>query len=222
MSLKNKKVAVAIAGIDVNIPNWEKIIWGDPKNGVFGRSSRVLTIAHDLNADLLIFNTAASKTVDGILESEYTRQFTLDHLTEVFAENTPEYIFSKQLLEEAFVDTESINTLTKAQVAVRECIRRDFALLIFVSDETHSPRMLRDLIIAKGTAPLQVGVLVSDESFGSPSFIAETPINTTDFNISLSPELQPQNIFRRTLKVSEAKRAEFFNELDQLLKKYNV
>lgn len=222
MSLKDKKVAVAIAGIDVNIPSWKDIVWGSPKNGVFGRAPRTITVANDLQADLLIFNTGASKTPEGIVESEYTRKFTLERLSEIFAEDSEEFIRCKQLLAEAFVDTKSIDTFTSAEVAVRECSARGIGILVFVSDKTHSTRVIRDLNIARGEANLEVAVWSCDGGFGEPSFVAEAPINTSDPNRSLPSELQSPNLFSRTQNIKKADKESFAKDFAELLKRYKV
>lgn len=187
-----------------------------------GRAARTLTAAIDLQADWLIFNTAASTTADGVLESEATRRFALTHLADVYTPDTPEYATCQQLLEAAYVDTESIDTLTKAEIAVREAVKRSYDVLIFVSDETHSPRMLRDLIIAKGDTNLEVGVLVADGSFGPPSFIAETPINSTDPYLALPRELQLPTLLGRIYTLPRSLDQTFLTEFDQLLKKFGV
>ena len=137
-----KKTAILVHGCHLQANEWEKMIWGDPKNGLLGRVPRALELFDSEKADLLYFGTGESEK-DGLKESEYTLSYAVEHAAELsrFSKmDAPD--IEKWFREVSVSDTESQNTGEEIRLAAVECKERGIERMILVSSPTHISRCL--------------------------------------------------------------------------------
>lgn len=107
------KTGVLVHGCNLNIENWRHVAWGDPP-GQLGRIPQGILVAHQFNADTIVFGTgasskefrlgrqhngdAASEDSNGgrkLLEAEYSLEYLRQHFDSLrtfkaFQESIPE------------------------------------------------------------------------------------------------------------------------------------
>lgn len=177
----NEVIGIAVAGLDVNVPRWQEIVWGEPQNGILGRAARAIKLAVELNAEVLILSTGATKK-DGLSEAEFTRRFALEHLEELFVRSSDEYDKALMFLtidDRCILDEDSQDTRELIGWAMAQCDQLGCEQLWFVTDKTNLPRLTRDVLLVAQSNSATLRFTAADTDYGTPA-IAEPPINRKD------------------------------------------
>ena len=158
------KTGVIVHGCNLNIENWRHVAWGEPPYQL-GRIPQGMLVASQLDAEVIVFGTGASKKAyqfdecadDDIelLEAEYSLRYLTDCFdqlaqfaplqqqlgelgSEQFAKN------KQQLLSRIQVDLESQNTKQEIINATELFLKADVEVAVLVSSPSHVVRCLRD------------------------------------------------------------------------------
>lgn len=160
---------IASQGYDLHAPDWEHVVWGDPRGQRLGRVTAALWItlreAPRWGWPRLgfLWNTGGTRQ-GGVSEAARTRRYTLDRLAELPAQ-FPDFFAAAdlgglraRLLEGSILEEGSTNTRSSMEEMAR-IVRRMPALeqLILVSSANHCPRVMRDATRA-----------MDDPAFGVP------------------------------------------------------
>lgn len=143
------KTGVLVHGFHLQAKNWKHIVWGEPPD-LLGRIPRGVLVALEEKAEVMVFSTGASEK-DGKKEAEYTRDYLLEHFSEL-AEFPS---FRNINLEEArkkieqimTLELESQNTAEEVAYAGRIFQTAGVEKVILVSSPTHISRCLRDAYV---------------------------------------------------------------------------
>lgn len=120
--------------------DWENIVWGDPRRGVYGRVPKGLAQAQLHKAQFIFWGTGASQK-DGLKESQYTFQYAIQHASEMPAyRGLDAYEIEAMLKEISHIDLVTQNTTEEIRAALDECHKRGIQELILVSSPTHIAR----------------------------------------------------------------------------------
>lgn len=134
--------AILIHGRHVDTDGFEEIIWGDPRNGVFGNASRGVELAIKENAELIFWGTGSS-VKNGVVESQLIFDYAVEHGNELSVFKDKDEAEVKAILApKSFIDLETQNTAEEVKKAVEVCIERGIERLILVSAPTHIARCL--------------------------------------------------------------------------------
>lgn len=143
--MANKR-AVLIHGLYLGVPDWARIMFGEPERGKVGRVLRGLKLAHEEDAKYIFFGSGASEK-DGVKEGQYIFQYALQHVTEI-----AQYLGINFDEAEQFIRGRSIvitnNTKTREEIA--EALRYlgshdyDFDRLYLVTSPVHMPRAVAE------------------------------------------------------------------------------
>ncbi len=145
------KKIIIMHGYTVTHEDWDYVVFGDPKTGKLGRVTKALQLALTLPDCILLFSTGASKTPDGAIEADYTRQQTMGFLFERRYSEYPQFTsfssddsprFLVELVENALMDNESVNTWQTLEF-VHKMLGDDIVnhTLYHVSSLNHIPRI---------------------------------------------------------------------------------
>lgn len=164
------KTAILIHGCHLLAKDWDKIVWGDPRNGIFGRASKGINITICEKPEVVYWGTGASEK-NGVKESEYTLSYAITRARELsYFENRTAKVIEEALRKISFVDTESQNTKEEVSKCMEMCKERRIEKLILVSSPDHIGRCFsyaNDLRSEKWETykGLQVSAIASDVRF---------------------------------------------------------
>ena len=144
--MSNGKTGVLIHGFNLEAEGWKDVVWGTPPDAV-GRLPKGVAVAVKQQAEVIVLSTGASK-MDGKLEAEYTRDFLLEHFSELtqfslFQEIDVQRI-QPQIDKILQIETLSKNTDQEITFALEIFKAADVTNVFLVSSPTHLPRCLRD------------------------------------------------------------------------------
>lgn len=159
------KTGILVHGCNLNIENWRHVAWGDPPNQL-GRIPQGVMIAHQMDAELLVFGTGASEKefrlgqsgteVKKLVESEYSMEYLRQYFDslrqfEEIRRRIPEaadadswVAWRDELLSRVELDTESQNTIGEIASAFELFQSRGIERVVLVSSPSHIVRCLRD------------------------------------------------------------------------------
>jgi hypothetical protein len=134
------KAAIIVHGHHLQAGQWELVVWGDPKHGVYGRAAVGLREALRFNASFVIFGTGASFR-DHMPEAEHVRNIARNRIAEL-----PE--FSKMGIEaaqawldaHALLETTAVDTRTEIEADARIALAQGCDALVLVSSPVHIMR----------------------------------------------------------------------------------
>lgn len=160
--------AILIHGRHPDTDGWAEIIWGDPKNGIFGNAARGIELARRENAELIFWGTGVVQK-NGTIESQLIFDHAIAHASDLSQFKGKTEADIKAILEPiSFIDLETQNTAEEVAKAVEVCNERGIERLILVSAPTHIARclMLAEKLKAdKKTGTLQIFATASDVSY---------------------------------------------------------
>lgn len=134
------KAAVIVHGFHLHADDWERIVWGDPRHGVYGRASAGLREALRFDAAFVIFGTGASFK-DGMSEAEHVRAIARRRIHEM-----PEFARMGKAAAESWLDahalleTTAVNTRTEIEADARIALAQGCDTLVLVSSPVHIMR----------------------------------------------------------------------------------
>jgi len=159
------KTGILVHGCNLNIENWRHVAWGDPPNQL-GRIPQGVMIAHQMDAELLVFGTGASEkefrlgqsgtAVRKLVESEYSMEYLRQYFDslrqfEEIQRRVPQSADAEswgawrdELLSRVVLDTESQNTMGEIASAFELFQTRGIERVVLVSSPSHIVRCLRD------------------------------------------------------------------------------
>jgi len=145
-NLSKGKTGVLIHGLHLQLEGWKDVVWGTPPDSV-GRLPKGVAVAVEQRADVIVLGTGASE-IDGKVEAEYTRDFLLEHFSELtqFSLFQGIKVQSVQPQIERILQTEtrSQNTYQEIKFAAEIFKTAGVTNVFLVSSPTHLPRCLRD------------------------------------------------------------------------------
>ena len=159
------KTAVAVHGCHVGAVDWESIVWGDPKHGVYGRAATAISLAWENSAEMLSFSTGASER-DGRREAERIYELARSRLDELFG-GPVKGLDTAWLEKIAVIDVESQNTADEMRYLGQSCTEREIEKLFLVSSPWHIMRCLKEALAYQavgGFAGMHIYTLASDDS----------------------------------------------------------
>lgn len=221
------RTGILVHGCHLEAFDWRGIVWGSPPHEL-GRIPAAIYVALVESADLIVFGTGASER-GGQKESEVTREFMLEHFSELEEFSCFEGMEigrQRDRMESISVaDTGSRNTLEEMNAAGRIFLEHGIEKAILVSSPTHVSRCIRDAL-AVFRAPELAGLkrnlyaVASDTSYLGgrvEDVVIFEPPHRGDRGSFLT-----HYIVKRILKIPESETDLFLKELDALLGKYQV
>ena len=218
--------AVLIHGCHLAAIDWERMVWGDPKNGVLGRAPKGIRLALKEKAKLIIWGTGASEK-DGQKESCYTYNYAIVHASELDEFHGFDLYEVLAILKNASVFDESTqNTPEEIASAAEICREQGIRRLILVSSPTHIARCLQEaekLRVAGKMDGIEVFATAADVSYADSSasdVVIVEPPHRGD-----KPKWQTYRYARAMfdiMKQGNEPFARFLFDLGELLKKYQV
>jgi len=140
----SKKTGVLIHGLNVNLQDWERVVWGEPPN-THGRVVRGVATALEQDAEVLVFGTGATER-DGKLEAVYTRDYLLEHFDKLegFAlfKGVDFRAARKKILDILVAETRSKNTYQEVEQAAEIFLANGVEIPIHISSAAHMPRCI--------------------------------------------------------------------------------
>jgi len=153
------KTGVLVHGCHLDAYDWRGIVWGYPDEGELGRAPKGVLVAHQEQAEMLVFGTGASERVvdrDGEKRTMKEGEYTLDYLLHHFDELADFPAFSKVDLKALRLQVESTaraasrsqNTREEVTEAAELFLENGIERMILVSSPTHISRCVRDAYTA--------------------------------------------------------------------------
>lgn len=153
------KTGVLVHGCHLDAYDWRGIVWGYPKDGLMGRAPKGVLIAHQEQAELIVFGTGASSRVverDGreltMKEGEYTLDYLLGHFDELAQFPAFAGLDLSALRERVTAigqaESRSQNTREEVREAAELFLERGIERVVLVSSPTHISRCIRDAYAA--------------------------------------------------------------------------
>ena len=226
-----KRTGVLIHGRHVKARGWEDIVWGNPAEGILGQVPKGLLLALAEDVSLIYWGTGASER-DGLKESEYTFQYTLDHGDDLRV--LPEFdIFNnwgeigEWVKNRSFIDKETQNTTQEVERAAKMCMEKGILRLYLVSSPSHIARCHMEALklqaAGKISSDLEIMATASQTPFANSTLadvaIFEPPHRGDDPMIDVDPGLWPSRVLPRIFKLPVDKRVELLARLNQELPK---
>ncbi|NBV76647.1 hypothetical protein EBR66_00555 [bacterium] len=136
------KTAVLIHGHHLGTSNWEEVVWGDPKSGVYGRAPAGVREAIRFNADILFFPTGGSEK-QGLKEGQWAFNITQERFRDIPECNLwTEDEAHDWLTKRAVLELTSTTTVTEIGTCMKIAQERGMERIVLVSGPTHLPRAL--------------------------------------------------------------------------------
>lgn len=158
------KTGIVVHGCNLNIENWRHLAWGDPPF-LLGRIPQGILMAHQFDAEVVVFGTGASKKTfrlgrseregEVLSEAEYSleylkanfgtlRKFAVFEQLEDFADPSRFEATRERLLGRIVLDTQSQNTVEEIRNAGDRFAESGIEQVMLVSSPSHIVRCLRD------------------------------------------------------------------------------
>jgi len=221
---------ILVHGCHLSADGWEHIVWGRPPHEL-GRLPHAVLLAWEEKASVVIFGTGASEK-DGLKESEYTLKYLWDHW-DALAEFEPLHRVPLDQAEAlmrriSVLDTVTQNTDQEALEGLKVMSSKKCHHAIFVSSPTHLPRCLtcackaieKDASLFEGPIYASPSDTCYEGAHAGDVVVVEPP-HRGDRDKSLDA-LKFHELVRRTYRVPNEKKAEFFEKLQDLLEEYGA
>jgi hypothetical protein len=148
---------ILVHGRHLNTPNWSRLVWGDPEQQRMGSLPTMVDLilreASDQPVEAIIFGTGASRTPDGIVEADFSKQYLLDHFNDLEKFNrikqNPKLhtIAGRDKLEarlrSSITETTSKNTREEIIAAAGIFKARGITVVSHVTAASHAPRCVQ-------------------------------------------------------------------------------
>ena len=156
------KTCVLIHGCDADTSSWESIVLGDPRLGKLGRVPKAISSFFNSDAALLFWGSGAPSK-EGMRESEYTFEYTLNRISEWSSlKNYKRATWNKSYLKNFSVfDFRSLNTAEEIRNCVAVCEERGIKRIILVSSPTHIARCLMEAEKLRATLATDIEFLAT-------------------------------------------------------------
>lgn len=159
-------VVVMCCGYNLLTSDWDKVVWGNPRAGLWGRSAQAMRVALMRNAPIL-FNTG-NTSIDGVSEARWMADIIRIHINEITDSLGVGAEKVEAVLDRSIFEEKSVRTSDSMQYAVE--ILRDLKAseLVVVSSANHVSRCLRDALIEiKPEIPnILVSAVAADTNYG--------------------------------------------------------
>jgi hypothetical protein len=221
------RTGILVHGCHLEAFDWRGIVWGSPPHEP-GRIPMAVYVAVKEDADVIVFGTGASER-GGKKESEFTREYLLEHFSELeeFSCFDGMAIGQQRDRMEAIsvAECDSRNTLDEMGAAGRIFLEKGIEKAILVSSPTHIPRCIRDALEVFqapefATLKRNLYAVASDTSYLGgrvEDVVIFEPPHRGDRGSFLT-----HYIVKRILKIPEDRTDLFLKELDALLAKFQV
>jgi len=219
-------IMVLIHGRHLEADGWERVIWGDPKNGIFGQASLGVALALKLGAQAIYWGSGASEK-DGLKESQCAFMHAVAHGSSLSAlEGFDPYEIESILKEKSILDLTTQNTEEEITGALEKCQQLGIKRLYLVSAPTHISRcaLLVEQLREQGKAG---GIDIYTKASDVP-YIGYTVQDVVVVEPPQRGDVPKWQTFRYVqamfgiMHKSDAAFASFLSELGALLRKYNV
>lgn len=154
------RTGVLAHGRHLQMPNWEKIMWGEPP-GIMGHIPEDALVAIRENAEIMVFGSGASEK-DGKKEAQYIRDYLLNRFSEL-AQFTVfrniDLIEARERIERiAILDVFSLNTAQEIRFAGKIFEDSGIERAISVTSRTHAPRCLNEALKFYGRPESRISI----------------------------------------------------------------
>lgn len=149
---------VLVHGYHVDALQWEEVVWGRPAEDRLGRVPRAVLLALGHPDPVLLFGTGAAAR-DGLLESEYTLEFTrsrrheLEDLARRVLPSAAIARVGELLHERSRCERTSATTRTEVAAGFETALSLGARHLTLVSSPTHVARCLQTALTLLATVP---------------------------------------------------------------------
>lgn len=225
------KTGVLVHGCHLDAYDWRGIVWGYPAGDQLGRAPKGVLVAHQEQAELLVFGTGASQRVverDGeacvMKEGEYTLDYLRRHfdgLGEFAAFDGIDLPRLRALVEaSARTASRSQNTREEVTEAAEMFLEHGIERMILVSSPTHISRCLRD---ATSALERDRFAALRHQLFATPSDSSYLGSRAEDVVIFEPPHRADRHSapihlnVSRILRIPPAELDDFLKRLDRML-----
>ncbi len=225
----NASIAVLIHGYHLEALGWESMVWGKPKEGIFGSIPRGITEAYKSNAVKIFWGTGASQK-DGVKESQYIYNFALLHIEELAGLCGCSAAELQKFIEErSYIDLKAQNTVEELKECFDMCLRENIPRIIIIPIATHASRSVKvALTTIFGNAAYEafrhcVYLAPADTSFlnASPDDVVVVEPPHRGDQIKWQTYRYAKAIFE-VQKKGESTFSSFLSDFGELLEKYGV
>ncbi|MDP4020564.1 MAG: hypothetical protein Q8P58_00775 [Candidatus Adlerbacteria bacterium] len=219
-------IMVLIHGRHLETGAWEKMVWGDPKNGIFGQAASGVRLALKVNASVIYWGSGASER-DGMKESQYAFAYTVAHGGDLSEFNgSGSYQIESMLRGKSFFDLTAQNTEQEIEGALKKCHERGIECLYLVSAPTHISRcmLLAAQLREQGKAD-DIDIYASMSDVPYVGYSAEDVVVIEPPQRGDAPKWQTFRYVQAMLGImrgSETVFTDFLTDLGKLLQKYGV
>ena len=226
--MPDSRTGVLIHGLNLETEGWKDLVWGTPPDSV-GRLPRGVAVAIQHRAAVIVLGSGGSE-IDGKLEAEYTRDFLMEHFSELAQFSLFQGIeveSSQPQIEEMLqIETRSRNTYQELKFAAEVFKAFEVSNVVLVSSPTHLPRCLRDACIVFNEDPRFLSF--AQNLYASPCQTSFHGIDASDVAIvepphrSDMPKSIRSGLVNRILKVASQDTQAFLKDLQDLLTRYSA
>lgn len=143
------KTGVSVHSKDLQTPNWEKLVWGEPPDLLGEFPEAILTVLQ-VRAVIMVLGCGLRSGTNGEMESEYNRDYILTNFSKL-----PEFqVFRgihipramKRIKKILVLDRESLNTAQEVKFSGKVFEQAGIERVIAVTAPTHAPRCLNEAL----------------------------------------------------------------------------
>lgn len=226
---ENTDIAVLVHGYHLEALGWESIVWGNPKEGMFGSIPRGVVEAYKNGAVKIFWGTGASEK-GGIKESQYIYNFALSHIEELADLCGCDPAELRTFIEErSYIDLKAQNTVEELKECFDMCLREDIPRIIIIPIATHASRSVKVALSTIFADPAYTGfhhsvyLAPADTSFSGSSpddVVVVEPPHRGD-----QPKWQTFRYMKAVFEIQkkgESTFVSFLSDFGALLEKYGV
>jgi hypothetical protein len=163
-------VGIWVHGRHVNAEAWERLVWGEPPTGLGSLTRLVVEVMNwgPEQVGFIGFGTGASRTKDGLFESEAMKRYLLEHLGELaefelITRHPMATLLDEQsdafaaCMNDIFCDTQSQNTRQEIEYAARLFEQHGITRVVHITCGSHAARCAQEVSKARieGVIPPQ-------------------------------------------------------------------
>jgi len=229
--MRRVKTGVLVHGCHLDAYDWRGIVWGYPDVGDLGRAPKSVLIAHQEQAEMIVFGTGASERMvdrDGVRRAMKEGEYTLDYLLRHFEELAEFPAFGKldlaalreQIERTARAESRSQNTREEVIEAAELFLENGIERMILVSSPTHISRCVRDAYAALESDRF---ARLRHQLFATPSDSSYLGSRAEDVVIFEPPHRADRHSapihlnVSRILRIPPAELGDFLKRLDRIL-----
>jgi hypothetical protein len=169
---KARRKALLLHGFKLGNPDWHRVVWGVPRDDIYGRVPAALQAGWESGVEKIIF---------GGTEGRQIFAYTLQHLFEV-SESSGICTTALRVWLERVAVFDDVTTRTSEEIewAVTYCKQNGFETLFVVSSPSHKARCGRDsTLYLEYMDGVRVVNVHSDTGWGKPeeTLVVEKPSN---------------------------------------------